>query len=201
MLTTFIIVASITFVSMISPGPDMMLIIRASAKSHWAAFLCVAGISLGVAFHVTLAIMGVATIIETSATIYSVMKLMGATYLIYVGVMSLKNSKKIDIKQNIKNKEAASLSDFRDGLFCNLLNPKVTVFILAVFTQVIDPSTPAISKALYGGFIVLQAFVVWNIFVMLVRTNIVLEFIQRFQIWINRIAGIALIGFGGCIGS
>ena len=68
-----------------------------------------------------------------------------------------------------------------------------------MFTQIVEPSTPIAEKAVYGVFLAVEAFVVWNLFVMLVRTNLILGLIQRFQQAINRITGVVLIGFGGSL--
>lgn len=84
-------------------------------------------------------------------------------------------------------------------LLCNVLNPKVTIFILAVFSEVIEPLTPVFLKVIYGVFIALEAFLVWNLFVVLIRTKFVLALIQRFQVTIDRVVGVVLIGLGGAL--
>ncbi len=70
------------------------------------------------------------------------------------------------------------------------------MFILAVFTQIIEPTTPVFEKIIYGAFIAIQAFVVWNIFVLFIRTKPVLVLLNKFQVAIDRTVGVALVGFG-----
>ncbi len=197
MLSTYLILASLTFVAMMSPGPDMMLIVKHSgARNRWPAVACIAGICCGVSVHITFSILGIAAVISANATIYSIMKFAGAGYLIYIGLKSLFSEGGFTLGKTRKFDMEIQSTPFRDGLLCNVLNPKVTIFILAIFTQVIEPSTAVFDKALYGIFIALEAFIVWNIFVTLVRTKLVLDLIQKYQVTINRTVGILLIGFG-----
>lgn len=200
MLTTLTILATITFLSMMSPGPDMMLIVKHSAaKQRWPAFACVAGICCGVLVHVGLSVLGIAAVIAASATIYAAVKLAGAAYLIYIGVQSLRSSGGMRFAQAKAAEPESWKIPFRDGFMCNVLNPKVTLFILAVFTQVIEPATPLAEKVFYGLFIAFEAFIVWNLFVSLVRTHLILGVIQRFQTAIDRIVGVVLIALGGAL--
>ena len=200
MISTFVILATIMFISMMSPGPDMMLIVKYSgAKTRWPAVSCIAGVCSGVLVHITLSILGIAAIIAASATIYTALKLLGAAYLIYIGVQSLRSGGKFSFGEIASVSANSNATPFRDGLLCNVLNPKVTLFILAVFTQVIEPSTPFIEKVAYGLFIAVEAFVVWNLFVSVIRTKLVLGLIQRFQVIIDRVVGVVLICFGGSL--
>ncbi|MCW8931665.1 MAG: LysE family translocator [Gammaproteobacteria bacterium] len=200
MTSTLLILASITFVSMMSPGPDMILLVKySSAYNRWPAVKCIAGICCGLLVHVGLSILGIAAVIAASATLYSIMKFAGAGYLIYIGLKSLFSGGGLTFNETEKSILKKRSRPFLDGLLCNVLNPKVTIFILAVFTQVVEPSTPVMDKIIYGLFIIFEAFVVWNFFVILVRTKLVLGFIQRFQITIDRVVGVFLIGFGSAL--
>lgn len=197
MITILFILASITFVAMMSPGPDMMLIIKHScARERWPAVACIAGIGCGLSVHIGFAILGLAAVISTSANLYSVMKLAGAGYLVYIGVKSLLSKEQLLLDETGKTAAEKRATPFRDGFFSNVLNPKVTIFILAVFTQVIGPETSIVDKVLYGFFIEVEAFFVWNVFAALVRTKLVLGLIQRFKLVIDRTVGVVLIGFG-----
>lgn len=203
MITTLIVLASVTFVAMMSPGPDMMLLVKYStARERLYAFACILGIFTGVLFHVSLSILGIAAMIAASATLFTLVKIAGAIYLIYIGIQSLRSTGGVRFQTAEVSSSPATQTwrlPYRDGLLCNLLNPKVTLFMLAVFTQVIDPSTPASEKVIYGLFIAFQSIVVWSLFVLLVRTRWVLSFLQQFQQAINRTVGVVLIAFGAAL--
>lgn len=157
MLTTLLILATITFVSMMSPGPDMLLIVRHSNEpTRWPAVTCITGISLGLLVHVTFSIFGIATAIAASTTLYSGMKLAGAGYLIYIGLKTLLTKEGMALTGANKTDRTKKRSPFRDGFLCNVLNPKVTIFILAVFTQIIEPATPTYEKYSMGFLLFLK---------------------------------------------
>lgn len=200
MLSIYLILASITFVSMMSPGPDMFLIVKhCGARERWPAVACIAGICCGVLVHVTFSILGIAAVIAANTTLYSILKLVGAGYLIYIGVKSLSSGGRFTFNTTWKDDRVRQSTPFREGLLCNVLNPKVSIFILAMFTQVIEPTTAVFDKAVYGLFIAVEAFIVWNFFATLVRTRLVLNLMQKYQVTIDRVVGIFLIAFGGAL--
>jgi len=200
MIATLLVLASVTFIAMMSPGPDMILLVKHSgARERWPALACIIGICCGVSVHVAFSILGIAAVIAASATLFSIMKLAGAAYLIYIGLKSLFSKGGLTLKQNHNSALEKKSTPFLDGLLCNVLNPKVTMFILAIFTQLIEPSTAVFDKIIYGLFIVMEAFIVWNLFVSFVRTQYVLSFIQKFQVAIDRFVGVVLIGFGSAL--
>jgi threonine/homoserine/homoserine lactone efflux protein len=200
MIATLLVLASVTFVAMMSPGPDMMLIIKYSnSRQRWPVMACIIGICCGVSVHVAFSILGIAVIISASATLFTILKFAGSGYLIYIGIKSLLSTGGLQLNGTTQPVVEKQKTPFRDGLLCNVLNPKVTMFILAVFTKIIEPSTPIDDKIIYGIFMTVEAFIVWNIFVTLVRTKLVLGFMQKFQVAIDRLTGVVLIGFGGAL--
>lgn len=137
--------------------------------------------------------------IAANATLFSALKLAGAAYLVYIGVKSLLSGGGFQFDATEANGDKNRATPFRDGLLCNVLNPKVTIFIMAIFSQLIELATPTFDKALYGAFLTLEVFVVWNLFVSFVRTRLVPGVIQKFQVTIDRVVGVLLIGFGGAL--
>lgn len=200
MMTTLAVVLTVSLAAMMSPGPDMMLIVKHSrAEDRWPALACVAGICAGLTVHVIFSIFGVAAVIAASSFVYSMIKYAGAAYLLYIGVQSLRSRGGLTIDRGSEWSSTAARAPFRDGFLCNILNPKVTLFMLAIFTQVLDPATSTVHKVMYGSCVVLEALLVWNVFVLLIRTQIVLRALQRYQIAIDRIVGTALIGLAGTL--
>ena len=199
MFADLLLIATITLLAMASPGPDMLLIVKyCSSTSRWPAVACVFGICLGLLLHVSLAVAGIAAIIATSPTVYNAMKYAGAAYLIYIGVRCLLSMGGLRFNTDNSGESLQERSAFWDGLLCNVLNPKVTIFILAVFTQAVEPTTPVLHKILYGIFIVIQVLVLWNVFILLVRSNLVLSLLQKYQVLIDRSVGVIFI-LMGCV--
>jgi threonine/homoserine/homoserine lactone efflux protein len=123
-----------------------------------------------------------------------VIKLVGAAYLLFIGWKALR-SKDTDVHTE-RTTEANILSPakaMRVGFLCNALNPKVTIFFLALFTQVIAPETPLIVQAGYGLWMSFATFV-WFAFLGAVLTaDAIRNRIQGIRIWAERVMGAVLI--------
>jgi len=201
MLATLAVLASLTIITMMSPGPDMLLIINyAMARSRLPALACVAGICAGLSVHISLSIFGVAALIAASTTLFTLIKVVGALYLIYLGIKSFSASAQtlVPNSQSLQVAQPSLMNAFRAGMLCNMLNPKATLFILAVFTQLVEVETSVLDKIAYGAFILTLVLVVWGLFAMLIRTGPVLNLLQKYQLVIDKLVGgfLVLIGAG-----
>ena len=140
--------------AVMSPGPNMAMVLRNSlAHSRRAGAYTAAGLALGDAVHVAYCLVGVAVVISRSILLFNIIKWVGAAYLVYVGVKSLRASKRSvgDAEEAAEPVERMSASAaVRSGFLTSLLNPKVTLFFLALFTQVVRPETPLLAKGVYG---------------------------------------------------
>ncbi len=131
----------------ISPGPDTVLIISRSASQGWrAGLVAAAGIGSGVCVHIFAAALGVSALLATSATAFTLVKLAGAAYLVYLGVKMLlaKRAEHGVVAQQVS--VASFRSIFLQGFVTNVLNPKVALFFLAFVPQFI--AVDAANKAL-----------------------------------------------------
>ncbi len=94
----------------------MLIVKHSGARDRWPAVACIAGICCGVLVHVSFSILGIATVIAASATLYSTMKLAGAAYLIYVGLKSFLSAGGLKFDQAGKSVISKPGTPFRDGL-------------------------------------------------------------------------------------
>ncbi|WP_330960394.1 LysE family translocator [Photobacterium sp. 53610] len=151
-MTELIAVAIITILAVISPGADFAMVTRNSyLYGRKAGMLAAIGIALGVLIHVSYTILGVGLVISKSPILFSVIKIVGAVYLIYLGF----NTFSTKVKLAIDLTETAAMSNFqslRQGFFTNALNPKTTLFVLSTYTQVVNPETPLTLQIAYGLF-------------------------------------------------
>lgn len=154
-MTELIVVVTITLLAVISPGPDFAMVTRNSLMlSRRSGVLTALGIGLGVTVHVSYTLLGVGLLIRQSLWLFNAVKLIGAIYLVYLGVKMLMT--KAGGRQ--ADAPAAPLSDLaalRTGFLTNALNPKTTVFIVSLFMQAVRPDTPLIVQIGYGAFIAL----------------------------------------------
>lgn len=157
---------SICFVGMVSPGPDFLLLARNSLAYPRAQALATAfGIIAGCAFHSSYCLFGLALIVSKSVLVYQSIKYLGAAYLLYLGVKCLRaKSSSLAASERSAEETSRELSisqAFTQGLLCNLLNPKLAVFLLSLFTQFLSPDAGLFERAICVGIFFAQALIYW----------------------------------------
>jgi threonine/homoserine/homoserine lactone efflux protein len=129
----------------LTPGQDTMFILgRSLAGGLRAGVASAFGIAVGSIGHTLAAALGFSAIIATSAVAFTVVKLLGAGYLIYLGIkLLLSKVSANELQPEVGTAQADAWSCFRQGILTNLLNPKVALFFLAFLPQFIDPTSAA----------------------------------------------------------
>ncbi|MGH1485448.1 MAG: LysE family translocator [Cellvibrionaceae bacterium] len=181
----------------ISPGADFVMVSRNSIfYSRSAGLFSSLGISLAIWIHVAYSIAGLAIIISNSIVLFSILKYLGAAYLIYIGWKTFKSRPLATTADEKKEANLSNFSAFKIGFICNALNPKTTIFFLSIFTQVIKPDTPLIIQLVYGA-IISMAHLAWFGFVSLFLSHpILLEKFNQCKSIIEKCIGTLLIAFG-----
>lgn len=196
-----LLVASIHLLAVASPGPDFALVLKnALVSGRKAGVYSAIGIGLGILVHVIYSLAGVAALISQSIVLFSLVKYIGAVYLIYIGAKSLINSTKSNkTETDTKSTEKSDMTAFsalKQGFITNVLNPKVTLFFLSLFTQVIDTNTSTLLKSLYGLEMVL-ATILWFCIVALFFThNKVRDKYISLRSYMDKAFGAILVGLG-----
>jgi len=136
----------------IAPGPDSLLIMTRSASQGWRAGSAAAlGIGTGTLVHVLAAALGLSALLSASAAAFTVVKVVGAAYLVYIGVGMLWTRRSQGAKPSDPLAPLSHRRIYAQGFLTNVLNPKVALFFLAFVPQFIAADAP--HKAL--AFIVL----------------------------------------------
>ncbi len=125
----------------LTPGPDVLYIVSSGVRGGWRGGAVAAlGITAGCCVHIVAATLGVSALVAASATAFTVLKWIGAAYLLYMGVRMLL-SRKAPVAQGVVATQAAVplRKVFLQGFWTNALNPKVALFFLAFLPQFIHP--------------------------------------------------------------
>jgi len=131
------------------PGPDMALVARNVFRyGRSAGFVTSLGICTGILGWAAAAVLGIATILATSSIAFTALKLMGAAYLIYLGISTLRSPEEFDRPVDDARTSLPAGQAYLQGLVSALLNPKLGVFFLTLLPQFIVPGQPPAAQAL-----------------------------------------------------
>lgn len=185
----------------LSPGPDLMYVLsRTVAQGTRVGLASAAGVSTGALVHVAAASVGLSALLATSAAAFSVVKYVGAAYLVYLGVQALR-SKGSALQTSSERKTAVvkPWQAFRQGVLVDVLNPKVAIFFMAFLPQFVRPGHGSASLQLLqlGVLVIVVAVAVDSTFVCVAaRTTEYLRRRPRASVWLDRLLGSLFIGLG-----
>jgi len=133
--------ALISFVLIVVPGPNVLFVISRSLQLGRAAGVATAaGGQLGVFGQVALVAFGLGALVERSVTVFSVIKLAGAAYLMYLGVQAIRHRRSLGETLTAATGNRKPLRIVTDGFLVGVTNPKVVIFFAAVLPQFVDRS-------------------------------------------------------------
>jgi len=153
-----------SFFLALAPGPDNFFVLTFSAKyGRTLGVLFVLGLVCGCFIHTSLVAFGVSALIINNSLLLSILKYIGAIYLLFVAIKVYKSDNKIKDFKDPKY-EVNKLKVFINGLLMNILNPKVLIFFLAFFPTFIfsDSISPVIQFYILGGIFMLITFIVFS---------------------------------------
>lgn len=184
--------------ALISPGPDFFMAVNNSLKySRKTGIWTAVGFGLGISVHILYCVAGLAYIISQSILVFSLIKFLGAGYLIYIGYKSFfSKSEEIDVKKQHKQKDISPLIAIKTGLLTNILNPKATLFFLSLFTLMISPETQTYVLWIVSSIMVLNTILWFSLVSMFFTHKKIYTIYSRFQAKINKTFGGILILIG-----
>ena len=187
----FLQIAFICLLGAMSPGPSMVVVINnAIFKNKFNGILTALGHGFGIGIYALFAVLGIGLIIETNILLFNVIKILSILFLFYLGINSIITIKKIEFK---KGKLIDSGQSFLQGLSISLLNPKILIWFVAIYSQFMSTD-----NELYLNIsLVLIASIVdalWYVFLVnLVTTGTIIKFIKNKSQHIQKIIGYIFI--------
>ena len=190
----------------ITPGPDLLYIAgRTASQGFRSGFAAVMGINAGCLVHTFAAAIGLSAILTASAEAFFAVKLIGAAYLVYVGISLLLEKRadgiSLDISDSLPSKTIRQV--FWQGFLTNVLNPKVALFFLAFLPQFISADSPTKPAAfiLLGIIFIFNSLFVTVTFAAVVaqvqiQANKRVKHASRIVLWLNRSCGALFIVIG-----
>jgi RhtB (resistance to homoserine/threonine) family protein len=203
------------FLLNLTPGPDTAYIIgRSVAQGRGAGLVSALGISFGCVFHMLASALGLSAILAASATAFTVIKIVGGLYLIYLGLKMLlqKTATQTDQNNNAGNVKIANAQStagapghqslrkiFWQATLTNVLNPKVVLFFLSFFPQFVTPDAPhrTLAFMVLGMTFIVQS-TLWNSATALVAGTLTLRAGRQPHLkrWLERLVGSAFVALG-----
>lgn len=137
----------------ITPGVDMLYIAsRSAGQGAKAGIIAALGIGAGCLVHILFAAFGLSVVLATSAMAFTVVKCIGAAYLVYLGVTTLVSLRSSAVMEKAEVMPLSPGQIFRQAALINILNPKVALFFMALLPQFVSPQAthPAVSFLFLG---------------------------------------------------
>ena len=195
------------FLLNVTPGPDTAYIVgRSVSQGRAAGLMSSLGVSAGCCVHVLAVAFGLTALLAASTVAFTVIKVIGAAYLIYLGGRMLLAPPERDDAPDEAPAEAAAAPRLRplkalfmQGFLTNVLNPKVVLFFLSFFPQFVDPHAAHKAAAFLAlGLVFIVMSTVWNSMVAWVAASVTRRVAGKPGIkrWLDRVVGTAFIGLG-----
>ncbi len=196
--TEFLTIAIAHALAVASPGPDYAIVMRYSLNhGRGAALAAAAGIGSGILGHTALAVAGISVLITTTPTAFTLLKFAAAAYLLWMAYQALRASAAPTTEDSLANQGPARLSKrraFITGLITNGLNPKATLFFIALFAVVVEQQTPLWVKAGYGGYMAIATWAWFSLLACVLAHQPVRRRMLHYGHWLDRAMGVVLIG-------
>lgn len=199
----WLVFVAIMAVGQFSPGPDMLLLTRTSlAQGRSAGCWTALGIACGLALHALIAVAGVASLMAQGGWLEMVMRWLAAAYLLWLAYQLISSALQAGALKVTEFKdvpETSAFSSWKRGLLCNLLNPKVAVFLAGVTAPFLLHQGGWEWPLILWATIVLEGALLWCLWVCLLQHRSIKKTYQRMARWFDLVFGVALLAIAAVL--
>ena len=193
-LLIFFKIFAVCLLGAMSPGPSMVVVINnAIFKNRLNGFLTSIGHGVGIGIYALFAVLGIALIIKTNLYVFNVIKFLSIIFLVYLGVNLMITNDKLEFDGKDIN---SGFTSFLQGLSISLLNPKIFIWFVAIYSQFMSVDNDMI----FNTILILTASIIdaiwYVILTLLVTTNIALDFIKDKSVLLQKFVGSVFIIIG-----
>lgn len=196
-LENLLLYVPLAAILVILPGPDFALIAKISlldGRRQGQAAAC--GVALGIVIHTSAAMLGISAIIAQSVFLFSILKYVGAAYLLWLGIHALRQGRAAS-RAVVRTAPRVLWLAFKQGFLTNLLNPKAVLIFLTFLPQFMNPHMPLVPQFLELGGIMSLLCLLWYVSLAYILGQVRRAFENpRFQQWLHRCTGVVFIAFG-----
>lgn len=190
-LTAWLTIVGICCLGAMSPGPSLAVVLKHTlAGGRKQGFIAAITHGLGVGLYAFLCISGLAVVIFASPILFSILQWGGALYLAWLGIKGLFS--KSNPNQKLPTVDASTAA--RDGFMVVFFNPKIAVFFISLFAQVVGVDTTWLGKVVYASTAMIIDGLWYVIVAWLFSNPRWLGLLQRQAVWLDRFFGLVLIG-------
>ena len=187
------IVAAVAII--VSPGPDTIVILRhALTGGRGTGLAAVSGVQLGLLVHTALAVAGISLLVASSPVLFRGLTVIGAVYLAWLGIQSLRGVSGLEVE--IGAAPAGAARACREAALCNILNPKVILWFLALLPNFVNPEAgDVIAQLIALSALLIALNILWQA-PMALAADGVRRWLGRPETMhaVNRVSGVILLG-------
>ncbi|MGO9793560.1 MAG: LysE family translocator [Solirubrobacteraceae bacterium] len=198
----FLVFIGVAAIVIVVPGPDTAVVTKnVLFHGRRAALGTSLGVSAGLSVWTIAAAAGVASVVRASAVAFTVLKLTGALYLVWLGIQALRAASREAVAERVSSTPArpavGALGGFRQGFLTDLANPKIGIFFTSLLPQFVDPGHPVLLPFLVLGAIFVLMTALWLCAYCLIAARAA-ETLRRpaVKAVVDRVTGVVLIAIG-----
>ena len=196
-LLIFFKIFAVCLLGAMSPGPSMVVVINnAIFKNRLNGILTSIGHGIGIGIYALFAVLGIALIIKTNLFVFNVIKFLSIIFLLYLGVKLIITNDKLKFD---RKDVSSGFTSFLQGLSISLLNPKIFIWFVAIYSQFMSENNDII----FNTILILTASIIdaiwYVILTLLVTTNIALDFIKDKSVMLQKFVGSIFIIIGALL--